>query len=348
MTRGDVVVSRSRSTSLSATLHHLPATPPAAESDGDAGAPIDSKNKSEGEEDSDDESDPELVDSEQLLLGSIMPRRRLDTNEDTAENLAGSPVPPLSGQTRDFRSEKAVVQEQISINSVPAANGKMNGHVSRPQTLRTDTPSVSGSDTGSGFKIEAKRFIPSPIWQDQLVDSPLSRNQALRESSSGRSSAIPEPPLEEHQSDIDEMIDPVDEVPPDTPVSLTLDASILDRETNASPFEAYASVQAQNDSAEVAKVPSQADEDVESDEEETEEDSMIPTYLRSYAVAPVNWDSDAKVKAPPLLRGILRPYQQAGLEWLASLHTNNLNGILADEMGLGCVNLQFKPVHQLT
>ena len=25
----------------------------------------------------------------------------------------------------------------------------------------------------------------------------------------------------------------------------------------------------------------------------------------------------------------------AGLEWLVSLHNNNLNGILADEMGLG-------------
>jgi helicase SWR1 len=36
-----------------------------------------------------------------------------------------------------------------------------------------------------------------------------------------------------------------------------------------------------------------------------------------------------------LLRGTLRPYQHAGLEWLASLYANNMNGILADEMGLG-------------
>lgn len=27
--------------------------------------------------------------------------------------------------------------------------------------------------------------------------------------------------------------------------------------------------------------------------------------------------------------------QVSGLEWLVSLHNNNLNGILADEMGLG-------------
>ncbi|PWN27904.1 hypothetical protein BDZ90DRAFT_231681 [Jaminaea rosea] len=38
---------------------------------------------------------------------------------------------------------------------------------------------------------------------------------------------------------------------------------------------------------------------------------------------------------PFLLRGNLRPYQQTGFEWLASLYANSANGILADEMGLG-------------
>ena len=41
------------------------------------------------------------------------------------------------------------------------------------------------------------------------------------------------------------------------------------------------------------------------------------------------------VSQPTLLRGDLRSYQQAGLEWLASLYRNKTNGILADEMGLG-------------
>lgn len=40
-------------------------------------------------------------------------------------------------------------------------------------------------------------------------------------------------------------------------------------------------------------------------------------------------------RQPFLLRGQLRPYQQIGFEWLASLYANNVNGILADEMGLG-------------
>ncbi|KAF8058773.1 SNF2 family N-terminal domain-containing protein [Lyophyllum atratum] len=66
-----------------------------------------------------------------------------------------------------------------------------------------------------------------------------------------------------------------------------------------------------------------------------QDEIAVPAYLKPFAVAPVEWVPDAKVVPPLLLRGVLRPYQQSGLEWLASLHTNNLNGILADEMGLG-------------
>ena len=80
------------------------------------------------------------------------------------------------------------------------------------------------------------------------------------------------------------------------------------------------------------------DEDAASPiEDEFEEDIRIPRYLKPYAVAPVEWDPAAAIKPPALLRGILRPYQQAGLEWLVSIHNRNLNCILADEMGLGCV-----------
>jgi hypothetical protein len=41
------------------------------------------------------------------------------------------------------------------------------------------------------------------------------------------------------------------------------------------------------------------------------------------------------VEPPPHLRAILRPYQQAGLDWLQFLHCYGLGGILADDMGLG-------------
>ncbi|KAH3688840.1 hypothetical protein WICPIJ_000175 [Wickerhamomyces pijperi] len=40
-------------------------------------------------------------------------------------------------------------------------------------------------------------------------------------------------------------------------------------------------------------------------------------------------------ESPSYIQGKLRPYQIAGLNWLVSLHENNISGILADEMGLG-------------
>lgn len=43
----------------------------------------------------------------------------------------------------------------------------------------------------------------------------------------------------------------------------------------------------------------------------------------------------SRVPIPSLMRGTLRSYQHAGLDWLASLYRNGTNGILADEMGLG-------------
>ncbi|KAG6853514.1 hypothetical protein C0991_003644 [Blastosporella zonata] len=70
-------------------------------------------------------------------------------------------------------------------------------------------------------------------------------------------------------------------------------------------------------------------------EAELDDDVIVPAYLKPFAVAPVEWIPDTKITPPLLLRGNLRPYQHSGLEWLASLHSNNLNGILADEMGLG-------------
>ncbi|KIM75107.1 hypothetical protein PILCRDRAFT_688535 [Piloderma croceum F 1598] len=66
-----------------------------------------------------------------------------------------------------------------------------------------------------------------------------------------------------------------------------------------------------------------------------EEDNLVLDYFKSFAVTLVIWDPESKVQTPILLQGTLHSYQQSGLEWLASLHSNNLDGILADKMGLG-------------
>jgi helicase SWR1 len=67
----------------------------------------------------------------------------------------------------------------------------------------------------------------------------------------------------------------------------------------------------------------------ESSDDEAEDEAMEGIEEEKEPVDP------NRLRAPFLLRGSLRPYQHAGLEWLASLYTNNMNGILADEMGLG-------------
>ncbi|KAM0787908.1 hypothetical protein ACM66B_006116 [Microbotryomycetes sp. NB124-2] len=67
------------------------------------------------------------------------------------------------------------------------------------------------------------------------------------------------------------------------------------------------------------KVNEDDDEAAEADDARQSADGLEKVHLRP----------------PFLLRGVLRPYQQAGLEWLASLYAGGVNGILADEMGLG-------------
>ena len=70
------------------------------------------------------------------------------------------------------------------------------------------------------------------------------------------------------------------------------------------------------------------------DDEVVIQDGGIKHYLRPYAVTKVDgWDPDQIIRPSPLLRGSLRPYQGAGLEWLANHHTQSFNCILADEMG---------------
>lgn len=67
------------------------------------------------------------------------------------------------------------------------------------------------------------------------------------------------------------------------------------------------------------------------DEDDVDADVDIPSLAQLVSVG----EDDDTLKPPFLLRGTLRPYQQAGMEWLVSLYLNEHNGILADEMGLG-------------
>lgn len=49
--------------------------------------------------------------------------------------------------------------------------------------------------------------------------------------------------------------------------------------------------------------------------------------------------TDMSVGQPKMLMAQLKEYQLKGLNWLATLYEQGINGILADEMGLGKVRL---------
>lgn len=47
------------------------------------------------------------------------------------------------------------------------------------------------------------------------------------------------------------------------------------------------------------------------------------------------------IPQPRILMAQLKEYQLKGLNWLATLYEQGINGILADEMGLGKVRVDF-------
>ncbi|CAG8516030.1 2068_t:CDS:2 [Diversispora eburnea] len=73
----------------------------------------------------------------------------------------------------------------------------------------------------------------------------------------------------------------------------------------------------------------------ESNSIEIEEESEIIPAISEPPTGTTLSTANVRTQIPPLLRGQLREYQHVGLDWLASLYNNGINGILADEMGLG-------------
>jgi DNA helicase INO80 len=52
---------------------------------------------------------------------------------------------------------------------------------------------------------------------------------------------------------------------------------------------------------------------------------------------PTSLSGHLSIKQPSMLMARLKEYQLKGLNWLATLYEQGINGILADEMGLGKV-----------
>lgn len=62
---------------------------------------------------------------------------------------------------------------------------------------------------------------------------------------------------------------------------------------------------------------------------------------------PTSLSGPLTIEQPKILMAQLKEYQLKGLNWLATLYEQGINGILADEMGLGKVNFLLCPTTAL-
>jgi helicase SWR1 len=225
----------------------------------------------------------------------------------------GSPQPPHLSIDESLTNREVANSESISHNSTMEDDDKLDedmSHVSQSAGRHVD------------FDCQSQPDEPWPA-PDVLVDL-QSGGHALLDNPDATPAKSPDNVLVDLEDPVETVADPqideegFEEVPDATPAK-SPDDVLADLED---PVEAAADTQIDEEDFE------EVDQDLE---------AQIPEYLKPYAIAPVEWDVNSKVTPPLLLRGVLRPYQQSGLEWLVSLHVNKLNGILADEMGLGSV-----------
>lgn len=63
---------------------------------------------------------------------------------------------------------------------------------------------------------------------------------------------------------------------------------------------------------------------------------LIPHAVdNTFSLATPMLQSDQELPQPQMFNGTLKEYQLKGMNWLANLYDQGINGILADEMGLG-------------
>lgn len=328
--------SRSRSRSVST---------PAADSRDDAESDATEVSDDENGSDSSEGSDTSGIDEGISMLLSEDARAGLGQRSSRSPSMeAGTATPVLVEDEESGDEASAELQPgssalhslrhilDDSVNS-PLRSPQLNGGVKSPTFMYGVRSSISMDIDEAGDLFAHTE--PPPLFSDDPLPSLLD-DRATNGFGESAEDPCRNPPdshngLHENVGDGDASSDDVSPAPVDQSFTLT----------KASPTGKKGDISIEipktthEDAAPATPATPGADYMPEENDDEVEEDSSIPYYLRPYAVAPVEWDPQAKVKPPLLLRGNLRPYQQAGLEWLASIHSRNLNGILADEMGLG-------------
>lgn len=263
-----------------------------------------------------------------------------------------------AGETEEVTSSN-VVKEEISTEGLPVSSHGLHGFLSHSnednaadRRPRSSSLSLHGPSHFLAHLLSSSSDHPSSFYSSSTSRKPLlSFGNSIHtpidvdEESTPSTPDVVTPPntltlLGVHDSkaaDAYMSVEEADDVFMSDPPPIQANTSSVDIQPTA--------IEAFTESALIAVDPSTLHslpraKDLEMEEgdlssQEDEDEDSIPTYLKPYAVSQVEWNPNNKIVPPVLLRGTLRPYQFSGLEWLASLHSNNLNGILADEMGLG-------------
>jgi helicase SWR1 len=353
LTKGDLSRSRSgsQSSSFVDTFGQWSSPSPPSQSDGSSN---NEDNDTESER-SNSEDDTEEVDSSFLVSGSPLVVQSRPFEEDS---LGSGPSPSATSSLdtneaeEDFDSMPSdfrVIRSSSPEFDVPRATLDilLKDEVFQENGFSRSSPGRSGySHQGKNTTLLREQIKPLSESNGRVsVKALLDHDSGLEISSSARSSPVSSPTQHPKSADyLDNFIAVDHEVPEAPGAILHNEEPLVPVSAGTEPLESVPLIVSDvNSEPERPSATANGDEILDAaaphDDQDLadaeEEDLSIPKYLRPYAVVPVEWDPQDKIKAPLLLRGTLRPYQQAGLEWLASLHTNRLNGILADEMGLG-------------
>lgn len=323
--------SRSRSGSVSSVLHgwgNGPDSDDELSEPGERGSEVNEAATTVLSSD-DGNDDDEFFDSQWLLQNDVSSGRRRDSSASASVSatpselaLTGSINAPPS--TRSPSLDGSHITPHLSVDTMSELDSDDESDI-----LELAPPPLSSSESTSHPSPEDPLDVIPQLGNEVQVDVRVSSPPMQTSAQRPEDEPPPEGMLNHEEAGIG---NPAKSVSP-SPLADVVERTEPVHETDQSPTSNGPSGDVQ---------PSAVDADEDSDQLEEEEEKEVvaipdevPAYLKPYHTAPVYWDPGSKVAKPFLLRGVLRPYQQSGLEWLANLHTKSLNGILADEMGLG-------------
>jgi helicase SWR1 len=268
-----------------------------------------------------DKSAGAITDSQSAVLPNATSPGETDTAQmDTDQPVASNDATPRQGPTNDERNAATTAQEEShaddGLSSDESTNMDSEDYDSDEDMNDTEEDGNDGTDDDDDQSISSE----DPGHSNSLW--------ALFSAKEKKALGLPTPvtSAEENIEDREEDQLYTQEEPQQQPDSRTEEATPAQLPT------ALRIVEVEEEDAEMTEATA---EQVMHDTEPTH--TLTETSRPETPASLIRADTLSKpvITQPTLLRGDLRSYQQAGLEWLASLYRNKTNGILADEMGLG-------------